>query len=288
MLFVFLIASLTLCVKSAVNVCPAMTGIAESECGSDSKCTGSKGLVCCGEPFQARLKQFKVGHMTEIPKNTKCRNLFKWILNSGFAKFVARKPLSSSCSRQELETGQKMGMIVHAIEVLTTVPTAGVISLEYFPDENWRNLEKYSELTRDLWDLKKCHDLRGIAQNGELTNYISELVDAGSSVEDQRWLISAFLQYCSIDLYDTLIRRKEVSKEALELFPIYARAYLLFLSEYDLETMGKWGQLPKVIAHFFHMAAAGAFNKWRDDPYTSCSDGFRTFIPQEFMNKFFA
>jgi hypothetical protein len=180
-----------------------------------------------------------------------------------------------------------MGMIVHAIEVLTTVPTTGAISLKYIPDRQWRNLEKYSEIVRDVWDLEKCHELRGIAQNDQLAQYIQVIVGETTSVRDEKWLISAFLQYCSIDLYDRLVRRKQMPKEALELLPIYARAYLQFLSGYDKETIRKWGQLNKVLVHFFHMAAAGAFNKWRDDPYTSCSRQLRTFIPESFMNKFF-
>lgn len=217
--FLFLIGSFALCVGSSVNVCPAMIGNAESVCGSDSRCTGTNEAVCCGKRLQARLRRFKREHKTEIPKLGACRNLFKWILNSGLSEYVSRKHLTSSCTRQDLLSGQPMGMIVHAIEVLTTVPTTGAISLEYIPDPQWRNLEFYSELVRDLWNLEKCHDMRGIAQNDELADYIQVIVGETTSVRDEKWLISAFLQYCSIDLYDELVRLKQMPKEALELFP---------------------------------------------------------------------
>lgn len=263
---------------STVNICPSIVKVQNSECSADGKCSDQTSSgICCEGGRVAKLETFRSEMAAKAPSSG-CRGLFDHIFRTNAEAWITGESFESTCTRKMMlqHFNQESVVVLSAsLNILMAVPRKNQISIPYVTDSEWQQLEDMP--AHHSWTLKMCKDnapkvrkeepaeLGKIQYHGEILPYV-------------------FYLFCSMGLFDTYMTGSEgvIPKDAAAVIPIYAHEYLKALLELHKDDIYEWGNLPRVLAQFVHMAAVGAFDEWHK--IHSCDTEIVPFVPTQLMN----
>ena len=175
-----------------------------------------------------------------------------------------------------------------ALEILMNIPKDFGISIPYVEDRHWVNFELRNPEVRDQWSEQLCRKYMDVTQKENWVNQshetlLTDRLRVGGDKESFEYIVASFLQYCATDLYDS--NREVISADDSKMYYIYAKAYLKWLSlMFEVQHLNQWGQVGRIIAHFVHMAATGAYKHAL--PHKGFNPGQTWKIPDIFRQPF--